>query len=186
MGDIVLVRNIQPEFVKRRQYWSLARVLSVIKGHDGKIRSATVLKGTADYLKRKREPEVHPVSHLYPLELSITHDFKSPLPEDERLPDDVDPELVYRNYDELSEESFFEELESQSTDNADTSLQAVEEPELVDSTIPSDSVNSETSEVIPSDPVDPVASGDSNTAVRFSRRGRPIIPKKGNEDFISY
>ena len=45
VGDIVLVSNIQPEFVKRCQYWSLARVLGVIKGHNGKIGSATVLKG---------------------------------------------------------------------------------------------------------------------------------------------
>ena len=54
INDIVLIRNIQPEFVKRRHYWSLARVLDIIKGHDGCIRSALVLKGSADYLSKKR------------------------------------------------------------------------------------------------------------------------------------
>ena len=80
VGDIVLLRNIKPELLKRRQYWSLARVLTVIRGHDGIARSASVLKVSADYLTRKREPEVHPISHLYPLELSLTHEYRTPLP----------------------------------------------------------------------------------------------------------
>ena len=78
VDDIVLLRNIQPEFVKRRHYWSLARVLDVIKGHDVCIRSVSVLKGSADYLSKKREPKIHPVKHLYPVELSITHEGTTP------------------------------------------------------------------------------------------------------------
>ena len=66
-GYIVLVKNIQPDFIKRRHYWSLARVLDVNSGSDGRIRSAIILKGTPDYIRRKREPEVHPVNHLFPL-----------------------------------------------------------------------------------------------------------------------
>ena len=45
-----------------------------------------MLKGSADYLKKKREPEIHPVSHLYPVELSLTHEYKTPLPSVDNLP----------------------------------------------------------------------------------------------------
>ena len=92
IDDIVLIRNIQPEFIKRRHYWSLARVLDVIKGHDGCIRSASVLKGSADYLNKKREPEIHPVKHLYPVELSLTHEYTIPLPTADNLPVEIAPE----------------------------------------------------------------------------------------------
>ena len=91
INDIVLIRNIQPEFIKRRHYWSLARVLDVIKGHDGCIRSALVLKGLADYLGKKREPEIHPVKHLYPVELSLTHDYTVPQPIANDLSEEVVP-----------------------------------------------------------------------------------------------
>merc|ERR1712082_438543 len=79
-----------------------ARVLSVIKGHDGFIRSAKVLKGCANYLTRKREPEVHPVKHLYPLELSLTHEYKIPLPTISDLPVD-EPGLNYDNIEEFDD-----------------------------------------------------------------------------------
>ena len=36
------------------------------------------MKGSADYLSKKREPEIHPVKHLYPVELSITHEGTTP------------------------------------------------------------------------------------------------------------
>ena len=91
INDIVLIRNIQPEFIKRRHYWSLARVLDVIKGHDGCIRSALVLKGSADYLSKKREPEIHPVKHLYPVELSLTHEYTVPLPTADNLSEEIVP-----------------------------------------------------------------------------------------------
>ena len=102
INDIVLIRNIQPEFVKRRHYWSLARVLDVIKGHDGCIRSASVLKGSADYLTKKREPKIHPVKHLYPVELCLTHEYTVPLPPLDNLPEEISPDL------DVSEDSVFE------------------------------------------------------------------------------
>ena len=92
INDIVLIRNIQPEFVKRRHYWSLARVLDFIKGHDGCIRSALVLKGSADYLTKRREPEIHPVKHLYPVELSLTHQYTVPLPSVDNPPVEISPD----------------------------------------------------------------------------------------------
>ena len=82
---------MQPEFVKRRHYWSLAHVLDVIKGHDGCIRSASVLKGSADYLTKRCEPEIHPVKHLYPMELSLTHEYTVPLPPLDSLPEEIAP-----------------------------------------------------------------------------------------------
>ena len=173
VGNIVLVRNIQPEFVKRRHYWSLARVLGVIRGHDGKIRSATVLKGTSDYLRRKREPEVHPVSHLYPLELSLTHDHRTPLPDDERLPEGVNPELEFRNYEESSEEPLLEEPEFEGFETVAPNVDVIEDPESECDTTPPDQNN-------------PVISENLSSNVRFSRRGRLIIPKRGNEDYIRY
>ena len=91
INDIVLIKNIQPEFVKRRHYWSLARVLDIIKGHDGCIRSALVLKGSADYLSKKREPEIHPVKHLYPVELSLTHQYAVPIPSKDSPPMEIVP-----------------------------------------------------------------------------------------------
>ena len=87
----MLIRNIQPEFVKRRHYWSLARVLDVIKGHDGCIRSASVLKGSADYLNKKREPEIHPIKHLFPVELNLTHEYAVSLPNNDTLLEEFAP-----------------------------------------------------------------------------------------------
>ena len=81
VGDIVLLKNLQPEYIKKRQHWSLARVLEVIQGSDGKVRSVKILKGSADYQKRPRHPEIHPINHLFPLELSITHQSQVVIPE---------------------------------------------------------------------------------------------------------
>ena len=102
VGEICLLRNIKPELIKRRQYWSLVRVLNVIRGHDGLVRSAKVLKGCANYLSRKRDPEVHPIKHLYPLELSLTHEYNIPLPTIADLPED-DPGLDYGNIEECDD-----------------------------------------------------------------------------------
>ena len=61
VGDIVLIKSettIKP-------FWHMARVISVIPGDDGKIRSAKVLKISG-------VEGVYPVNLLYPLELSLT------------------------------------------------------------------------------------------------------------------
>ena len=205
VGDIVLVRNIQPKYVKRRQYWSLARILSVIKGHDGKIRSATVLKGSADYLRRKREPEVHPVNHLYPLELNLTHEYRSSLPDIEVVPEDVNPNLDFSNYEEafdaISEEPVLQDSDHVATDRM--------EPSSVPAAPPSD-LNLPTSDLnLPTTSHSnlPNASSDSNLpsleqaadisnlvapdltaapSVQYNRRGRAIKPPPGHADFIRF
>ena len=47
----------------------------------------SVLKGSADYLNKKCEPEIHPIKHLYPVELSLTYDYKIPLAPMKNAPD---------------------------------------------------------------------------------------------------
>ena len=196
VGAIVLVRNIQPEYVKRRHYWSLARVLSVIKGHDGKVRSATVLKGSADYLKRKREPEVHPVNHLYPLELSLTHEYRSSLPDVEIVPEDINPVLDFTNYEEPSNESLDETILQSSEHGFDTDGM---EPNFVPTASPSDlSLTNLEPTGLPSDSVLPnlVPTAMSSSVVepnlsaaphvQFSRRGRLIKPPPGHADFVPF
>ena len=196
VGAIVLVRNIQPEYVKRRHYWSLARVLSVIKGHDGKVRSATVLKGSADYLKRKREPEVHPVNHLYPLELSLTHEYRSSLPDVEIVPEDINPILDFTNYEEPSNESLDETILQSSEHGFDTDGM---EPNFVPIASPSDlSLTNLEPTGLPSDSVLPnlvPTAASSNVVepnlsaappVQFSRRGRLIKPPPGHADFVPF
>ena len=196
VGAIVLVRNIQPEYVKRRHYWSLARVLSVIKGHDGKVRSATVLKGSADYLKRKREPEVHPVNHLYPLELSLTHEYRSSLPDVEIVPEDINPVLDFTNYEEPSNESLDETILQSSEHGFDTDGM---EPNFVPTASPSDlSLTNLEPTGLPSDSVLPnlvPTAASSNVVepnlsaappVQFSRRGRRIKPPPGHADFVPF
>ena len=198
VGDIVLVRNIQPEYVKRRQYWSLARILSVFKGHDGKIRSATVLKGSADYLKRKREPEVHPVNHLYPLELNLTHEYRSSLPDMEVLPDGVNPDLDFSNYEEafdnISDEPVLQGSDHVATDGMEPNSVPTAPPSDINSPTTShlDLINNSPNLNLPNlkqaaDPSDLVATDlTAVPPVQFSRRGRAIKPPRGHADFIPF
>ena len=48
-------------------------MIELIYGSDGKVRSAKILKGDAKYRDKDRKLELHSLKHLYPLELSITH-----------------------------------------------------------------------------------------------------------------
>ena len=69
VNDIVLIKNP----AKGRQHWRLGRVIELIFGSDNKVRSAKILKGDEDWRTKERKLELHSISHLYPLELSITH-----------------------------------------------------------------------------------------------------------------
>ena len=61
-NDVVLVKNP----AKPRPYWLLGRVLELIYGDDDKVRSAKVKRGDGSI-------QIHSISHLYPLELPLTH-----------------------------------------------------------------------------------------------------------------
>ena len=62
VNDVVLVKNP----AKPRPYWLLGRVLELIYGDDDKVRSAKVKRGDGSV-------QLHSISHLYPLELPLTH-----------------------------------------------------------------------------------------------------------------
>ena len=152
IGDIVLLKNTQPNVVKKRQHWSLARVLELIYGHDGKVRSVKILKGTADYLTRPRQPELHPVNHLFPLELNITHNHRVTIPDNQEYQD-----LVHMDVNEELDFSGF---------------------------LPDDDGREDCDDPIdPSELSDPILEDNSSETIRYSSRGRRIIPKKYG-DFV--
>ena len=66
VGDIVLIKA----FNKPRPFWIMGKVLEVVIGFDGKIRSVKVKQGNGSV-------EYHSICNLYPLELSITHPVRS-------------------------------------------------------------------------------------------------------------
>ena len=88
-NDIVLIKNP----AKGRHQWRLGRVMELIYGSDKKIRSAKILKGDENWMNKTRKLELHSISHLYPLELSITHNH---LAESE-----IDPELLNLEVEEF-------------------------------------------------------------------------------------
>ena len=69
--DIVLVKG-PPD--KKRPYWQLGRVLEVIPGDDGKVRSAKLQRADGHIAH-------HSLNHLYPMELALTHDHVAKAPD---------------------------------------------------------------------------------------------------------
>ena len=74
VNDIVLIK--MPN--KPRPFWSLGKVTKLIYGDDNRVRSAEVFHNGNTVL--------HSISHLYPMELSVTHSGTS-------QPDPKPPEL---------------------------------------------------------------------------------------------
>ena len=71
VDDVVLVRG-PPD--RKRPYWHLGRILEVIPGDDGKVRSVK-LKRADGHIAH------HSLNHLYPMELSLTHDHVAKAPD---------------------------------------------------------------------------------------------------------
>ena len=65
VDDVVLVRG--PSH-KKRPHWILGRVLELVYGDDDNIRSVKLKRGDGVI-------QHHSISHLYPMELSLTHHF---------------------------------------------------------------------------------------------------------------
>ena len=134
VGDIVLLKNLQPEFVKKRQHWSLARILELIYGADGKVRSVKLLKSAPDWREKKRYPEVHPINHLFPLELSITHQPKVNTPQgqdfEELLNGEVEAEYDFSGF--LSENDIDLEDDDDPIDPVDSPVSELEVQEPID------------------------------------------------------
>lgn len=61
-NDVVLVKLPN----KPRPFWLMGRVLSLVAGHDNKIRSVKLKRGDGKTCH-------HSINHLYPLELNLTH-----------------------------------------------------------------------------------------------------------------
>ncbi len=66
INDVVLIQLPN----KSRPFWLLGRVVELIAGYDNKIRSAKIKRADG-------QVQIHSLKHLYPLELSTTHDFKA-------------------------------------------------------------------------------------------------------------
>ena len=78
IDDVVLIK--QPQ--KPRPYWVLGRVLELIIGDDGKVRSVRIKRGDGSI-------QVHSIKHLYPLELTLTHAHFPHSPADDVSMDDI-------------------------------------------------------------------------------------------------
>ena len=52
---------------KSHPYWALGHVLELIRGHNDKVRSVKLKRGDGDVAHHSI------INHLYPLELSLTH-----------------------------------------------------------------------------------------------------------------
>ena len=92
--DVVLIRNP----AKPRPYWYLGRVIDLIVGEDGIIRSVKLKRGDgADVL--------HSLKHLYPLELSITHDHHPQKPIDDTV-SNHDLNISYSSLPDLDDQEF--------------------------------------------------------------------------------
>ena len=167
--DNVLVRIISTEYVMRRQYWSLARVLGVLRGHDCKVRLVLVLRGSVYYFTHKREPELHLIYHLYSLELCLTLEYRITLPDVYSLPVEIVPELDFRQFEEVSDDTlvmfafkYFENVYIET---------GVMEPNFV--------LTASTSDLTLNDL-------PSVSAIQFSRCGRRVKPFSRNADFIAF
>ena len=65
VGDIALIKAIN----KPRPFWMMGKVLELVIGFDGKIRSVKLKQGNGSI-------EYHSICNLYPMELSVTHSIR--------------------------------------------------------------------------------------------------------------
>ena len=84
VDDIVLVKLLN----KSCPYWVLGRVLEVIKGHDDQVRSVRLKRGDGVVAH-------HSINHLYPLELSLTHNPHFQNNDSTQIESNVIPEILF-------------------------------------------------------------------------------------------
>ena len=80
LDDLILIKNP----LKPRPYWQLGRVVELFPGNDNKIRSVWVKR--CDGMT-----QTYSIKHLYPWELSLTHDYQPLTPELEETEKDTPP-----------------------------------------------------------------------------------------------
>ena len=105
VNDLVVIKNP----VKGRQHWRLGRVIELIHGSDGKVRSVKLLRGDAKWRTIERKLELHSVRNLYPLELNITHKCN--------IEKEIDPNIL-----NLEVEDHSEMVDDQSDQSSDSNL----------------------------------------------------------------
>lgn len=71
-NNVILIKNL----VKSRLLWLLGRVIELFSGSDHKACSAQIKSGDGTV-------EIHSFKHLYPLELSLMHNYFPNTPADE-------------------------------------------------------------------------------------------------------
>ena len=106
VNDVVLIRNP----AKNRKFWKLGKVLELYPGSDGIVRAVKVFRGDENY---RTHPQIviHSLKHLYPLELSITHDHVS---KDMPMPANIGDVVMDESRDE---ETCFNDLDQEFFDN---------------------------------------------------------------------
>ena len=86
VDDIGLVKLLN----KSRPYWVLGRVLELVRGHDDKVRSVKLKRGDGVVAH-------HSINHLYPIELSFTHNPHFQNNDSTRIDIDVIPRDIIPN-----------------------------------------------------------------------------------------
>ena len=142
VNDVVLVKG-PPD--KKRLYWHLGRILELLPGSDGKVRSVRLKKGDGDIAH-------HSLNHLYPMELALTHDHVAKAPDHSNQSLSESPDLTQPTggrSESIGRENT--EVESISPDNFESQV-------LVGSDLePSSAESGDPCEVTPTDNVQPAA-----------------------------
>ena len=95
INDVVLIKNP----AKTRPYWLLGRVTELICGEDGKVRIVKLKRGDGENV-------THSIKHLYPMELSVTHDCQPVHPVQEAEATNLDLNSPYADLTDQFSDSF--------------------------------------------------------------------------------
>ena len=113
---------------------------------------------------------MHPISHLYPLELSLMHEYRTPLPTIANLPEDIDPGLDFSNSEEIGDDVF------NASDSFALEPDGVQEPVFESATVPSDVNILPLNEIVTAD----IHNSDDHISltppVQVTRYGRRVVP----------
>ena len=90
VGDIAIIKNP----ARKRQHWKIGRVLELIPGSDGNVRAVKLFRGDEHY-RTNPQIVIHAIDHLYPLELSLTHNHVTAA---DSLSIDLDNIIVFERY----------------------------------------------------------------------------------------